>query len=68
MKNEKKILPESKEKKIGPGSDPKNKFKKGTASAAAIDNIVTGAVENVKARTGKGLANEGTIVDYNEER
>lgn len=69
MKNEKKVLPVSKEKKTGPGSNPVNKFKKGKASTAAeLDNIITGAVENVKPRTGKGFSNEGTVVFYDEER
>lgn len=55
--------------KSGPGSDRLNKFKKDkTTTAAAIDNIITGAVESVKAKSGRGLANEGTSVDYNEER
>ena len=68
MKKDKNI-PASKKIKSGPGSDPINKFKKGkTTSAAAIDNIITGAVDSVKAKSGRGLANEGTNVDYNEER
>lgn len=68
MKNDKN-LPNSKKNKSGPGSDPINKFKKGkTTTVAAIDNIITGAVESVKAKSGRGLANEGTNVDYNEER
>jgi hypothetical protein len=67
MKKDKNI-PLSNKNKMGPGSDPVNKFKKGKATtAAAIGNIITGAVENVKAKSGRGLANEGTTVDYNEE-
>ncbi|MEO6720659.1 MAG: hypothetical protein ABIN67_09835 [Ferruginibacter sp.] len=31
-------------------------------------DIGTSAMENAKARTGRGLANEGTIVSYDEER
>ena len=63
-----KNLPISKKIKSGPGSDPINKFKKSkTTTAAEIDNIITSAVESVKARSGRGLANEGTNVDYNEE-
>ncbi len=69
MKKEIKMLPASKGKKTGPGSDPINKFKKGkTTTAAAIDDIITGAVENVKPRSGNGLTNEGTVVFYDEER
>lgn len=56
-----------KEKKTGPGSNPENKFKKG-ATAASVGNIISGATGNVKAKSGGGLANEGTNVDYNEER
>lgn len=69
MKKEKKVLPASKEKKTGPGSNPVNKFKKGqNTTAAELDNIITGAVENVKARAGSGFANEGTVPIYEEER
>lgn len=69
MKNEKN-LPVSKEKKSGRGSDPENKFKKSTkgATAASVDNIITSATGNVKARSGSGLADEGTEVSYDEER
>ncbi|MEO6229874.1 MAG: hypothetical protein ABJB11_13885 [Ferruginibacter sp.] len=64
-----KILPASKIKKTGPGSNPENKFKKGKAtSAATLNNIIKGAVENVKPRSGKGFANEGTVPIYDEER
>ncbi|MEO8772197.1 MAG: hypothetical protein ABI402_19010 [Ferruginibacter sp.] len=69
MKNKKEMLTVAKGKKTGPGSDPVNKFKKGkTTTAAAIDNIITGAVENVKPRSGNGFANEGTVPGYDEER
>lgn len=69
MKKEKN-LPVSKEKKSGPGSDPENKFKKGSkgATAESVDNIITPATGNVKARSGSGLADEGTAVSYDEER
>ena len=62
-----KIIPLSKEKKSVPGSNPENKFKKGS-TAASINNIITSAAGNVKAKSGRGLTNEGTNVDYNEER
>jgi hypothetical protein len=69
MKKEKEVLPVAKGKKTGPGSDPVNKFKKGQhTTAAAIDNIITGAVESVKSRPGSGLTDEGTAVVYDEER
>lgn len=65
-----KNLPVSKGKKSGPGSNPENKFKKGSkgATVAAVDNIITSATGNVKARSGSGLADEGTAVSYDEER
>lgn len=73
---EKKLLPASKEeklltapkgKKTGPGSNPVNKFKKGeNTSAATLDNIITGAVENVKPRSSAGFAKKGTVPDYEE--
>jgi len=62
-----KIIPVSKVKKSGTGTNPENKFKKGTTDAS-VSNIIAGAVGNVKAKSGRGLANEGTNVDYNEER
>ena len=68
MKKEKEVPRVTKGKKTGPGSDPVNKFKKGQhTTAAAIDNIITGAVENVKARSGSGFTNEGTVPGYDEE-
>ena len=66
MKKEQ-IPPVSNEKKSVRGSNPKNKFKKGTTDASS-GKIITSAVGNVKAKSGRGLANEGTNVDYNEER
>ena len=67
MKKDQKILPVTKEKKTGPGSNPENKFKK-TSTAASIDNAITSAVGKTRARTGSGLANDGTSVSYEEER
>ncbi|MEO6454810.1 MAG: hypothetical protein ABIN97_12090 [Ginsengibacter sp.] len=69
MKKEKEMLPTSKGKKTGPGSNPVNKFKKGKPTpAAAIDNIITGAVENVMPGASNRFANEGTVTSYDEER
>ena len=69
MKKEKEMLPASIGKKTGPGSDPVNKFKKGQhTTAAAINNIIKGAVENVKSRPGSGGSDEGTLTSYDEER
>ena len=69
MKKEK-IPPTLKPKKSGPGSDPENKFKKGSkgATAESVDNIITPATGKVKPRSGSGLADEGTAVSYDEER
>ena len=66
MKKDKSIIV-SKGKKSTPGSNPENKFKKSTTDES-VSNIITSAVGNVKAKSGRGLANEGTNVDYNEER
>jgi len=68
MKKDQKILPATKGKKSGPGSDPVNKFKKGsTTSAATLDNIITSAVENVTPKSGNDFANEGTVHNYKEK-
>ena len=70
MKKEQKIIPASKvTKKTGQGSNPENKFKKGKpATAAALDNIITSAVDKVKPQAGKGFTDEGTVPGYEEER
>lgn len=69
MKKEKEMLPVAKDKKTGKGSNPVNKFKKGkTTSAATLENIITGAVENVKPQSGKGFTNRGTVTSYEDER
>ncbi len=69
MKKEKEMLPASKGKKTGPGSKPVSKFKKGkTTTAAKIDNIITGAVENVMPAASDRFANDGTVTSYDEER
>ena len=62
--------PTSIEKKSGAGSNPENKFKKGSkgATLASVANIITSAVGSAKAKSGRGLADEGTDVDYTEER
>ena len=67
MKKDKNI-PASKEKKSGAGSNPENKFKKGSKgiTLTSFNNISTGAVESVKAKSGSGLDNDGTNIDYNE--
>jgi hypothetical protein len=69
MKNDKTTKPESKDKKNIPTSNPvKNGNKKGKNGIANIGSIITSAVEKTKPRTGRGLADEGTIVSYDEER
>ena len=70
MKKEQKTNPELQDKKkTGKGSNPENEFKKGqTTSVAAIDNIITSAVESVKPKSGSGFTDEGTVVFYDEER
>ena len=54
------------EEKSGTGSNPPNEFKKG--SDGTIGSSISSALDNVKAKSGSTLNNEGTNVDYNEER
>jgi len=70
MKNDEKVIPESKvEKETGAGSNPENKFKEGKpTTAAALDNVITSAVDSVKPQAGKGFTDEGTVPGYEEER
>ena len=67
MKKEEKILVPTKDKKTGPGSNPENKFKS-TGTSKNLDNVIRSPIDKTKARTGSGLANEGTAVSYEEER
>ena len=67
MKKEQKILPVTKNDKTGSKTNAVNKTKK-TSTAASINNAMTSAVGKTIARTGSGLANEGTSVSYEEER
>ena len=60
-----KIIPASEEIKTGPGSDPVNTFKEGSTGIKNTD-IISSAVDNARAKSGSGLANDGTNVDYNE--
>lgn len=70
MKKEKINQPVSKVKKSGAGSDPENKFKKGQKKSTfnSLENVINSAATTTMARTGSGLANEGTAVSYEEER
>ena len=67
MKKEQKILPVTKEDKKGSKINSVNKIKK-TSTSASINDVITSAVGKTIARTGSGLANEGTSVSYEEER
>ena len=67
MKKEQKILPILKEKKKEPESNLLKKTKK-TSTSTSVDNKIESAVGKTIARTGSGLANEGTSVSYEEER
>ena len=67
MKKEQKILPVTKEDKTGSKNNAVNKIKK-TSTPASVDNVITSVVRKTIARTGSGLANEGTSVSYEEER
>ncbi len=53
-----------------PGSNPENKFKENVkpVSTDVINNIIKSPVENAKAKSGDSLYDEGTNVDYNEEK
>ncbi len=69
MKKIEKIIPATKGKKTGPGSNPVNKFKKNQhTTAASIENIIKGAVGNVKPKSGDGFSDRGTVSIYDEER
>ncbi|MEO9210431.1 MAG: hypothetical protein ABI208_05000 [Ginsengibacter sp.] len=68
MKNEKEMPQASKGKKTGSNSNPENKFKKGQSTTAAeIDNIIKGSVENVKPQSGEGFTDKGTVSIYGDE-
>ncbi len=70
MKKQKIDLQSTKEKKSGANSNPENKFKKGQKKSTfnSLENVINSAVTSTKARTGSGLANEGTAASYEEER
>ena len=67
MKKEQKILPILKEKTKEPESNSVKKTKK-TSTSTSVDNKIESGVGKTMARTGSGLANEGTSVSYEEER
>lgn len=70
MKKEKTNQPVAKEKESGAGSDPENKFKEGQKKSTfnSLENVINSAVTTTMARTVSGLANEGTVASYEEER
>jgi hypothetical protein len=61
-----------KTEKQSPGKDQKNakggKQNDTSKKKGGITDPRTSAMEHSKARAGRGLANEGTIVSYDEER
>jgi len=73
MKNNKApIMPAVNDKKGMPKSNPAEnnpkKKQKGASTFNSLNSVITSAVGNVKAASGGGLANEGTQVNYEEER
>ena len=70
MTKEKANQPLATNKKSGAGSNPENKFKKGQKKSTfnSLENQINSAETSTIARTGSGLANEGTAVSYEEER
>jgi len=67
MKNDKEMVESNKKRKISGNNSTGNTTKK--RQAGVIDsNLTSTATAKTKARAGRGLANEGTIVSYEEER
>ena len=66
MKNDKVVT--TKSLKTIPDGKSQKKVTKKSGTAASLSNIITSAVGKTIARTGSGLANEGTGVSYEEER
>jgi len=66
MKSDNAATPKSKKKNSGSESNAAgNTTKKNKVS---FNDASLNAVEKTKPRSGRGLANEGTIVSYDEER
>ena len=66
MKSDNAAMPKSKEKNSSSGSNAGgNSTKK---NKVTFNDATLNAVEKTKPRSGRGLANEGTIVSYDEER
>ena len=63
MKSDHATMPKSKEtKNVSANNSGKNKNK------VTFSDVTANAVEKAKPRSGRGLANEGTIVSYDEAR
>ena len=63
MKKTNTVAPKAKSVK----ATTKSNTKKDKDSVTLVNDDL-GATEKVKPRTGRGLANEGTVVSYDEER
>jgi hypothetical protein len=55
-------------KAVNPNTSVKNTAASEKANVSNINNAATPPSQRVKARSGRGLANEGTNVSYDEER
>ena len=66
MKKNKSATPKTKEKDNGKGSNPENKFKK-SKSGGTGTNSITSALDQTRARTGRGFDDTGTVVSYDQE-
>jgi hypothetical protein len=68
MENEENKLPDREEENTPPESKTEHKKPKKRSSVEAMNRAMESAVSHVKAVSGRGLANEGTTVSYDEER
>ena len=66
MKKNKSITPKTKDKDSGTGSNPVNKFKKSKSGETGA-NSITSALDQTKARSGRGFDDTGTVVSYDQE-
>ena len=67
MKNDKEMAESKEKRKISGKHSTGNTAKKRQAGVTA-SNSISAATQKTKAGSGRGLANEGTIVSYDEER
>ena len=65
MKKNKSVTPKTKDKDSGKGSNPENKFKKTKSGDAG--NSITSALDQTRARSGRGFDDTGTVVSYDQE-